>query len=1014
MKDLRRILSLILFVMTLACALFLSSCGEEKLVINVKNTVTGETRTYTSDAGDDEDRYSVGQRFKFGVDMPGFEFGGIYSEPDGKGKCYVYADQMIASDFELGESYDLYFNYVPIDYTITLVDSQSGVDSVIDIITYNYFTDGLKLPTPACLKENYEFVGWGYDRIFEIKRGTIGDMYLVAEFAGKAFTVTLDAAEGSIGTNKMTVRYNESYTLPTPTAPEGTVFIGWSLAGTSHIVNTENAYYRYTENKTFVANYSRRYSVTVEAFCNGELVGTYAFDYVDGNTLTLTAPRQTGYLASYVTDTSGNTLASGSSLTVGDLESDVTYRWYYSTLVSSVTLKVDRGVYITGATEYDIAYGESFELPAANKTGPISFVGWREEDGSELLTGADGKSKGTWAIHKTAVTLVPVFEQSADGVSYIYDVDGFLNIKNDPAGTYSLMTDIDLTGKTWTPFSFSGKLYGNGNTVKGISLSADSGDLGVFLSLSGAVCDLTLEDLSVTSRSNTKVNVGGLCATLKGSVDGVTVYGSISADRANVGGIAGSFTSGSIRNSKNYASVSTVTLESDTAAGGIAGYMTSATLTLTENRGSVSGYASVGGIVGAASGANSITHAKNFASVTAKKSYAAGVVGRITTSNVADSSVTYNNLENSGAVEGENYVGGCIGYVECYGDWWESRNFLIDIYKLTNGGEIEGEANVGGCVGYVKASTGHAAFHPNIEVKLTDLINLGSVTAENNVGGCIGYFDSMYDGSKLIRSSSSATVTAKHTVGGIAGVMSKARLVSCTNTDNTVVATGYYVSDGVKYARVGGIVGVGCYIEDCHNAGRIEYSGEGGCIGGIVGYNAGTMTELSNSADIYAPAANHVGGIAGYVALGGAYTLKELENSGDITAAHNVGGVIGTVTDYVHENSNNTHTLTLSKLESSGDVTASGDFIGGVIGKLEAEGVPQYTWNTKLRVVASDISFSGAVSASSTLAVGCVIGGVSTDTEESVCSSLYCSGTLNGELAPPDKLFGSATNFRII
>ncbi len=1024
-KIIRALILSALTVLLVACVFMLSSCGEKYLSLTVENTIDGSTYFYGSQYFEDEKDYKKGESFPYDCSFPGFEFGGIYSKPNGEGKMFIDSDCVITRDLDFGEDIYLYYYYIPIEYTLTLIDSQSGQDETIATIQYNYFTDGYTLPTVTCNKENYEFVGWGADELLEIKRGTIGDKTMHPVFKGKHQSIKFDAGEGFLTQSEMEVRYDDWILLPEPTPIGNDVFLGWVYTGTENYVygdvvdkdeegHVTARYVKCEGPLSFTAKYSKTHEITVSFMLGGALDCTRIYKYVESRGLKLDVPAFTGYRAGALTDASGNSVSySGGVVNMPNITEDSFYVWNYDKLVSSVTLDGAGNYIASNSPSYSLTYGDSFELPLAYKIGGYAFSGWKVLDTDKLVTDGNGKSVGTWDVDLDEVTLVPEFSASANAASPVYDKQSFLAIQNNPAGTYVLFTDVNLTDTPWVPVNFSGKLDGNGHTVSGISLFSQTGALGIFLSLTGSVSNVTFRDITVVSESNAKVNVGGLCASLSGSVTGVEIYGSVVADYANVGGIAGAMTAGIVKNSKSYVTVSTGTYEASATAGGIVGSMTNGKITECENGGNVAGYANVGGIVGAAANVNTVTNVKNTVSVTGRSSYVGGIVGKMTASNVADSAVTFNNLNNAGMVDGASNVGGCIGYVECWGNWWENRTYLIDIYKLTNSAGVSGDNNVGGCIGYVTASTGKAAFSPRIEVKMTDLVNTGNIDAASVAGGCIGYAASDFGNSKIIRSSSSATVTAEHTAGGIAGITSGVRIVSCTNTGSKLIATGYYVSNSSYYVRLGGIAGQASYIEDCRNESKIEYSNKGGYVGGIVGYATGTLTGLINSGEIYAPTSDHVGGIAGCVALGGAGSMSELENSGKVTAAHNVGGIFGTITSYITENSNNVHTLTLTRLENSGDIITTGSFVGGVIGKLEVEGYRKATWDCKVKVVVTYANNSGNVTAESTLCIGGVFGYVSTDTNESMGDAVECTGKLNGAEVSADKLAGSVTDFRI-
>ncbi len=130
--------------------------------------------------------------------------------------------------------------------------------------------------------------------------------------------------------------------------------------------------------------------------------------------------------------------------------------------------------------------------------------------------------------------------------------------------------------------------------------------------------------------------------------------------------------------------------------------------------------------------------------------------------------------------------------------------------------------------------------------------------------------------------------------------------------NNTGVINSYF--NGKYY--VGGIVGYNYgTITNCYNTG--EVSGTDG-IGGLVGYNPnGTINNCYNEGDVSGN--NYVGGLVGY--NGSSDTIANCYNKGSVSGTYYVGGVVGNIA-----------IGTITYCYNTGDV--SGDYgIGGVVGK---------------------------------------------------------------------------------
>ena len=56
-----------------------------------------------------------------------------------------------------------------------------------------------------------------------------------------------------------------------------------------------------------------------------------------------------------------------------------------------------------------------------------------------------------------------------DSVVSVTTKEGLAEIADNPAGSYRLDADIDMSGVNWVPFTFSGKLDGNGHASLNLS-----------------------------------------------------------------------------------------------------------------------------------------------------------------------------------------------------------------------------------------------------------------------------------------------------------------------------------------------------------------------------------------------------------------------------------------------------------------------------------------------------------------------------------------------------------------
>lgn len=179
-------------------------------------------------------------------------------------------------------------------------------------------------------------------------------------------------------------------------------------------------------------------------------------------------------------------------------------------------------VYGEGDSETkDCLYGDKFEAREADSTENKIFLGWFTEGGVKFT--AD-----------TTLTQDTTLYATWDSAILIYTKEDFLNIANDPTGSYYLRADIDMKGEKLAPITdFSGIIDGycaeedRNYIVKNFVMSADGnvGNFGIFATNSGAVKNITFKDFTFSSNvtCNDGGAIGGVAGVNTGTLSGVTV-----------------------------------------------------------------------------------------------------------------------------------------------------------------------------------------------------------------------------------------------------------------------------------------------------------------------------------------------------------------------------------------------------------------------------------------------------------------------------------------------------------
>jgi hypothetical protein len=352
------------------------------------------------------------------------------------------------------------------------------------------------------------------------------------------------------------------------------------------------------------------------------------------------------------------------------------------------------------------------------------------------------------------------------------------NIRNGLTGIYCLTQDITLTGP-WTPIGtntsdatkFSGKLYGDGHEIIGLSITNPAGGfIGLFGSIKGATIDgVTLRDVDIQLTSGTEFNVGTLVAFAENStLSNLNAAGTLTVDRqSRVGGlVAGLSGNSSLTDSSAAVNVTQSSLDTNGLVGGLVGQMLiTSSISRSSATGNVIGYGSVGGLVGVKGNASTIS-----------ASYATGTVSG-------------SNSTGTGASRARAEVGGLVGEQEQGGSIESS--YATGAVSASD----ETEGRVGGLVGSVVAGiirTSYATGAVSGSARLT--------------GGFAGSVHGSTNAASVVVQTSYATgaVTSTNTtgdVGGFAGRLENGTIkdVFATGRTDCDTCTGFY--------RVGGLVG---------------------------------------------------------------------------------------------------------------------------------------------------------------------------------------------------------------
>lgn len=594
----------------------------------------------------------------------------------------------------------------------------------------------------------------------------------------------------------------------------------------------------------------------------------------------------------------------------------------------------------------------------------------------------------------------------ADGYMWVEDVNQLQAIDTNLDGNYALRNSIDATGTEQKHFTsigsdnnaFKGKFDGIDYNIFGLNIKETGNNVGLFGYTDGAtINNVTLVGGSITGGNNVGAVVGNANNTILNNV----VNSAAVTGNSNVGGIVGTANNTIVKDAVNTGTI-TGTSKDKANTGGLIGSMTgdsqknSQLIGNSYNLGDVSGNGhNVGGLVGHA--VNSVIGNEgenaqlvyNRMDVTGAYNVG-GIVGNMVGSIVQ-------NAENSGTVLATGHTNGEYTY---HTDETKENNLPNDA-ELSNGiASVDvNVANVGGIAG--TSSKGSS---------IENVTNSGDVSSNKktdndyydagNVGGIVG---SAVDTNIKNATNRENEVRGAHNVGGVAGYFGGEGTVSGgINDGGDIMATGArynnnFVKEQVRpknnsdekfiIGNIGGVVGYmdgdkvyvtgsanrgTVHTDEPYNPAKVEEWQKAANVGGIVGKidSDKPITDKNGLGENYINAAvsnsYNTGDVLGYTGIGGIAgmmyngAIASSYNLGDIRTTRqsdtsvpgeneviidpiNMGGIVGDTTE---QSSASVYLYDVYNKGKIGDETYTyfGRHVGGIVGRLS--GTVEKAYNT--------------------------------------------------------------------
>jgi len=436
------------------------------------------------------------------------------------------------------------------------------------------------------------------------------------------------------------------------------------------------------------------------------------------------------------------------------------------------------------------------------------------------------------------------------------------------SNNYALGRNIDATATANTGFSpignnstssqisqFNGTFDGLGHTISNLTINTPTYNyVGLFgyLSYGATVSNLGLVNANISGAGY----VGALAGQNDGTITNSYVTASVSAIH-DMGGMVG-YNTGTISNSFAGGSITGHTGSDNSSnnyyhsfyVGGLVGLMYSGSVSGSNANVTVHGDEQVGGLVGSVLGG------------TISNSYVTGAV--------------------TGTSSSYGHIGGLVGW---------NGGTIYDSYAT---GNVSGSSYVGGLVGF------------NLNSTISNSYAKGNVTGSgSDIGGLVGYNYAHNSGAASINNSyatGAVTGAGNGTYYNIGGLVGFNYANGGTASINNSYATGFVSNtcgDCNTYSNAGGLVGLNgvsatlggtANISNSYATGSV--SGTGYNIGGLVGFNYGTISNSYATGNVGAGNyGTHVGGLVGLNNTGG--IISNVYASGSVAGVTNLGGLVG-------------------------------------------------------------------------------------------------------------------------
>lgn len=365
--------------------------------------------------------------------------------------------------------------------------------------------------------EGYDFIGWFLDKAgkkeYDFSKPLNANRTIYALFEEKEYVITY-VIEGN--EQEVTYKWSQTPDLETP-KKDSFVFKAWCLD--QELINAYEFTAPVRENLTVYAKFVPAYKVqyVIDEESQAEIVET------ELNTAPIRPkdPVKEGYdFGGWYLDSAFKTAYNFDKVLNPE-----------TTIYAKFVEKEYVITYMVGGTDVVLSKGayKYFSAPTQPATPEYLgqyFFGWY----------LDAECKQSYDFSYSLKTDRVIYAQFLESKP-IYNLAELQEIKDYPAGNYTLQNDINFAGKVWEPIeNFSGKLDGNGFKLIALSITTNSSNAGFIQTNSGTVKNLTIQKYVFTANYDGSCSIGALVGTNKGTIENCHLKELNTSHKISVGG----------------------------------------------------------------------------------------------------------------------------------------------------------------------------------------------------------------------------------------------------------------------------------------------------------------------------------------------------------------------------------------------------------------------------------------------------------------------------------------------